>query len=170
MQEVPKEIVNVAFVGSREFQPISLVYQTMKKVGMCRVISGGARGVDQAAEDASDALKYPKKIMKADWGKYGKSAGPKRNYDMVQEADVAMVFWDGSSRGTQDFMGKAMKKGIPMVVFEVSGKPRKLKITQYGMDDIGDIRRGQFELQQVKKKHSKRRSSGDDTTKKKGSG
>ena len=164
---MPEEIVNVAFVGSREFKPLSIVYQAMKRVGMCRVISGGARGVDQAAEDASDALKYPKKIMKADWGKYGKSAGPKRNYEMVQEADVAMVFWDGSSRGTRDFMDKAMKKGIPMVLFEISGRPKRLKVTQYGMEDIGDINNGQFELQQIKKKYSKRCSSGDDTVKKK---
>lgn len=164
---MPEEVVNVAFVGSREFHPLSLVYQIMKKVGMCRVISGGARGVDKEAEDAATALGYPKNIMKADWGKYGKSAGPKRNYEMVQEADVAMVFWDGSSRGTQDFMDKAKKKGMPMVLFEVSGRPKKLRITQYGMDDIGDIRRGQFELQQVKKKHSKRRSTGDDSAKEK---
>ncbi len=159
---MPEEIINVAFVGSREFQPLSIVHQAMKRVGLCRVISGGARGVDKEAEDAATALGYPKSIMKADWGQYGKSAGPRRNYEMVQEADVAMVFWDGKSRGTQDFMRKAMKKGIPMVVFEVSGKPKKLRTTQYGMDDIGDINRGQFELQQVKKKHPKGRPTGND--------
>lgn len=169
LSEVSEEIISVAFVGSREFQPVSIVHQVMKRVGRCLVISGGARGVDTAAEEAADELGYPKKIMHADWDRYGKSAGPKRNYEMVQESDVAMVFWDGKSKGTMDFMNKAKKKGMPMVLFEVSGTPKKLQVTQYGMDDIGDINHGQFELQQVKKKHSQGRSPGDDGAKKKGS-
>lgn len=136
MQKVSEDLVNVAFVGSREFKFLPLVFQTMKRVGPCRVISGGARGVDRAAESAADALGYPTNIMKADWNKYGKSAGPKRNYEMVQAADVAMVFWDGKSRGTRDFINKAIAKEIPMVVFEHADGPRKIMTTLYKMEDF----------------------------------
>lgn len=153
VSNVPEEVASVAFVGSREFQPLSLVYQVMKGMGRCKVISGGARGVDQAAEDASDALGYPKKIMKADWGKYGKSAGPRRNHEMVCNSDAAVVFWDGKSRGTLDFINKAMKEKIPMFVFEVYGRPKQTKVTRYNTHAFEDDD-GQLKLLQIKGKHS----------------
>lgn len=167
MQEVPEDEINVAFVGSRDFKLIPLVYQAMKRVGRCTVISGGARGVDQAASDASHALGYPKKIMRADWGKYGKSAGPRRNQQMVDASDAAMVFWDGKSKGTQDFMKKAIKKDIPMVVFESTSGPQKIMVTRYKIEGFDDD--GQLKLQRTKKKHSEGCSTGDDRAKEEGS-
>lgn len=168
MQEMPKDEINVAFVGSREFHPLAIIHQVMERVGRCRVISGGARGVDRYVEQFADLLGYPKKIFEADWNKYGKSAGPKRNYEMVQESDIAMVFWDGTSRGTRDFMNKAIKKGIPMIVFEVSGKPKALNITRYHTREFEDSN-GQLELSQIKNKSSEGNSSRDVGATEKGS-
>lgn len=138
-------ILRVAFVGSRVFQMPFMVKDIMKKVGPCIVISGGARGVDKEAEKAADELGYGKRIILADWVKYGKSAGPKRNYEMVCQSDAAIAFWDGKSRGTRDFIKKAMIRRIPMAVYEYVGPPKKITITRYNLGEKGVI--GQLELQ-----------------------
>lgn len=35
-----------------------------------------------------------------DWKAYGKSAGPKRNKQIVEYSDLIIAFWDGKSKGT----------------------------------------------------------------------
>lgn len=69
------------------------------------IVSGGARGVDTLAERFADENCYKKIIVPADWNKYGKSAGYKRNIQMhafIAEKPDRMVvaFWDGKSKGT----------------------------------------------------------------------
>ena len=65
------------------------------------------------------ALKLPmnrvvmQECYEADWDKYGKSAGPKRNQQMVDSgADICMAFFHGASRGTYNCTYKAESAGI----------------------------------------------------------
>lgn len=53
----------------------------------------------------------------ADWNAHGKAAGPIRNQQMAQEADVLIAFWDGKSRGTKDMIEKATRAGLDMHVY-----------------------------------------------------
>lgn len=77
-------------------------------------LSGECRGADRlgeryAYENGFGVEKYP-----ADWKKYGKAAGPKRNKLMVEKADYIIAFWDGKSKGTKSLIGyaKIMNKPI----------------------------------------------------------
>ena len=45
----------------------------------------------------------------ADWDKYGKAAGYKRNGEMARNADALIAFWDGKSRGTKHMIDLAKK-------------------------------------------------------------
>ena len=45
----------------------------------------------------------------ADWDKYGKAAGYKRNEEMARNADALIAFWDGKSRGTKHMIDLAKK-------------------------------------------------------------
>src|SRR5688572_23745979 len=65
------------------------------------IISGGARGVDTIAEVAAESLGLKTMIFPAEWQRYGKSAGHRRNALMVAAADKVVCFWDGRSRGTK---------------------------------------------------------------------
>jgi hypothetical protein len=81
------------------------------------VISGTARGVDQAGErwaidNALGLDQFP-----ADWSQ-GKGAGFKRNVEMAQEAEQAICFWDGKSRGTWHMLQLIKDKGIPLVLIK----------------------------------------------------
>jgi hypothetical protein len=64
-------------------------------------VSGGARGADQLAEKYSSQIGIPIKVFPADWDKYGRSAGPRRNEQIVEYCDRLIAFWDGKSKGTQ---------------------------------------------------------------------
>ena len=51
-------------------------------------------------------------LFPADWDKHGRAAGPIRNKQMADYADVLIAVWDGKSRGTKnmiDEMNKLMK-------------------------------------------------------------
>ena len=52
-------------------------------------------GEKYAAENGFCVERYP-----ADWSKYGKSAGIKRNRQMAEAGDYIICFWDGKSHGT----------------------------------------------------------------------
>ncbi|MEE0945525.1 MAG: DUF2493 domain-containing protein [Acutalibacteraceae bacterium] len=80
------------------------------------ILSGCASGADAigeryAKENGFKVEKYP-----ADWERYGKSAGPKRNKQMAEITDYVICFWDGESRGTRSMIEFAKQYGKPVKV------------------------------------------------------
>jgi hypothetical protein len=61
---------------------------------------------------------YQLKLFPADWNRYGKSAGFRRNVEMSNHADALVVFWDGKSRGTQHMIREAKNKKLLLRVVE----------------------------------------------------
>lgn len=108
----------VAIVGSRAFNDFDYMMKSIQGeiriVDIDKIISGGAKGADKLAEKVADFFDIPIKIFHAEWDKYGKSAGYKRNILIVNEVDIVIAFWDGKSKGTQHTMKLAEenKKGI----------------------------------------------------------
>lgn len=80
------------------------------------VISGTARGADLLGEEWARAHDVPIERFPADWNKYGKSAGYKRNEQMADAAQALIALWDGSSRGTKHMIDIAMRKGLSVCV------------------------------------------------------
>ena len=77
-------------------------------------ISGDCRGAGKlgerfACENHYDIERYP-----ADWQRFGKSAGPKRNETMAKEADYIICFWDRKSKGTKSMIDFAKKHNKPI--------------------------------------------------------
>lgn len=93
--------MKVAVVGSRDFNDIDLMVDTLGQYEITEIISGGARGADSLAEDFADAAGIKKTIFPANWAKYGKAAGYFRNTKIIRNCDVCIAFWDGKSRGTK---------------------------------------------------------------------
>lgn len=80
-----------------------------------RVIEGGQRGADFLCFCAADLLRLPVRTEKAEWGKFGKAAGPIRNRRMLDmNPDLVIGFHDDidSSKGTRDCLKEARKRGI----------------------------------------------------------
>jgi hypothetical protein len=95
------------------------------------VVTGGASGADWWAHNHAGHRGLARRVIRADWDRYGKRAGVIRNIQMLDERpDLVIAFWDGESRGTAHTIREARKRGIPVEVIgnnvEVSpvGRPK----------------------------------------------
>lgn len=86
------------------------------------IISGCARGADTLGAEWAVLHGIPLQTFPAEWDKYGKSAGFIRNADMGAYADAAIIFWDGTSKGTKHMIQTMKKLGKPYTVFNYNGK------------------------------------------------
>lgn len=111
----------VIIAGGRDFDNYDLLkekcdYYLSFVQGDITVISGHARGADTLGEQYANEKGYPLDIHPAEWEKYGKSAGYRRNKEMVDVASAAICFWDGKSRGTKHTIDLCKEKDIPCKV------------------------------------------------------
>jgi hypothetical protein len=81
------------------------------------IVTGGAPGVDQWAEDAARRFGLLVDVRAADWKRHGQGAGMMRNGEIIASSDRVVAFWDGISKGTADTISKAKKAGKPVEVF-----------------------------------------------------
>lgn len=99
----------LAVIGSRTFTDYQLLKQELDKFPPFILISGGARGADKLAEVYADCVGYKKIIFPAKWDLYGKSAGFKRNVEIINACQGVVAFWDGVSTGTKHSIDLALK-------------------------------------------------------------
>ncbi len=86
-----------------------------------RVLSGTAKGIDQAGEKwaAAQSPPIPVDQYPADWDKEGKSAGYRRNEWMAVNGDALIAVWDGESRGTKHMIERMRMLEKPVYVLQV---------------------------------------------------
>ena len=104
-------------VGSREITNFDLSPYIPDGVDM--IISGGANGIDKAAEKYADSHRISKIIIRPQYERYGRGAPLKRNQEMVDMADSVLVIWDGKSRGTKFTMDYAEKVGKRVTLIQI---------------------------------------------------
>jgi len=90
---------------------IDFCLSDIRKENNIVIVSGCARGADAigeryAKENGFEVERYP-----ADWERYGRSAGPRRNKQMAEVCDYAICFWDGKSQGTKSMISYAKECG-----------------------------------------------------------
>lgn len=113
--------MNIGVVGSREF-PLGQKHLIVDFINSLPedtvVISGGARGVDKWAENASNARRLGMIVFLPEWDKYGKRAGFIRNQTIVNASDEIVCFWDGVSRGSMDTVRRAREAGKKVTIIK----------------------------------------------------
>lgn len=83
------------------------------------IVSGRAEGADKLGERYAAEHNLTIERFPAEWDKYGKYAGPRRNAQMAQAADAVLVFWDGKSKGTKNMIENAKKANKPCTVISI---------------------------------------------------
>ena len=111
--------IRLAVVGSRVWTDEKTTFDILdalaSRMEVGTVVSGGAAGADSLGEKWALARGYEACIYRPDWAKHGRSAGFRRNADIVKDCDVVVAFWDGLSRGTLDTLRKAREKPCLLV-------------------------------------------------------
>jgi hypothetical protein len=115
----------VAVVGSRTCLDRELVYRVLTKnrSKISLIVSGGAEGADTlAVKWATDYgvpyLTFPALWHDPDTGKFDRSAGYRRNREIVKASDVVLAFWDKKSPGTKLTINIAKELKKPLKIFE----------------------------------------------------
>lgn len=113
----------VLVAGSRSLTNEELVWDLLDGAGLEgyeTLIQGGARGIDTLAGNWGRARGMAVTQIDAEWAKYGKSAGYKRNLVMLDMVHRVIVIWDGKSPGSRHTIEQAKKLGKRLTVFTVS--------------------------------------------------
>lgn len=107
--------------GSRDIVNMDHIMFAISVSGfhITEVVSGTARGVDRLGEEWAKANSVPVKSFPADWDRYGKSAGHRRNTEMALYADALIAVWDGVSSGTHDMILKARNRKLKVFIHRV---------------------------------------------------
>ena len=96
-----------------------------------RLLHGGARGADRLIDHAARSLAWPVEVIPAEWGRYGRAAGPLRNGLMLRraleqaapsQASVLVVAFPGAA-GTASLVRQARHliaaDGEPIALVEI---------------------------------------------------
>lgn len=104
--------------GSRTWDDEEAVREVLrdawKRIGAATLVHGGARGLDRMAAGIWSGAGLPVEEWPADWERFGRSAGFRRNEAMVEAgADLCAVFVRSGSRGASHTARIAQAAGIP---------------------------------------------------------
>ncbi len=117
--------MKLIIAGSRTITNYSIVYDAVISRfygdsifdhNITEIVSGGANGIDQLGERFAMNEHIPYKVFPAEWEKYNKSAGVKRNLQMAKYADTLLCIWDGISRGSKNMIKLAKENGLDVHV------------------------------------------------------
>jgi hypothetical protein len=133
-------VQKVIIAGTRKYRDEKRIFEELDAMrlflGDFQVITGLAEGPDTIAlKWANDRhlpapiafpvnwsnLSHPQAVIKrkASGEAYDAAAGTRRNQEMAQVADAAILFWDGSSPGTKDMRERMEKAGKPVCIILV---------------------------------------------------
>lgn len=107
--------MRVLVCGGRNYSNADKVYEVLGGIGPSYIIHGNAAGADDLANSWAEANHVPVMPFSADWGTFGKSAGPKRNQKMLDEGKPDLVVAFPGGRGTADMVRRARAAGIKIV-------------------------------------------------------
>jgi hypothetical protein len=104
--------VRVLVCGGRDYNHAYRVHHALQQLPSDAVIvAGGARGADTLAEHSALALGMQVEVYYANWELFGKSAGVRRNQEMLDSGIDYVIAFEGG-RGTADTVRRAEKRGI----------------------------------------------------------
>ena len=84
------------------------------------IITGGAEGVDQLAEQYAREHNLPCTVIRPDYSRYGRAAPLVRNREIIERSDLVVAIWDGISKGTKNSLDYARKLNKEVRIYKIS--------------------------------------------------
>lgn len=117
--------MKVLVTGSRSYANYTRMKEEIVNSGADIIIHGGAKGADSLAGEVATQRGLVCRVYQAQWDKFGKAAGSKRNQEMLDKehtkdepVDLVLAFPVEGSIGTLDMMRRAERAGIPVKVIK----------------------------------------------------
>lgn len=119
-------MANICVTGSRTWIDVPLLelvlgHYLLASTGDHALHVGDARGADAIAQSFAQQNGKNVRVYRADWDTLGRSAGIRRNVQMLAEAKprLLLAFRVGpSSRGTDHCISEARARNIPTIVIQ----------------------------------------------------
>ncbi len=112
--------MKVIVCGDREWSNESVICERLHKLPSDTIIiQGECEGADNLAMYLAREIGLDVVGFYANWQKYGRSAGPRRNIKMLNtNPSLVLAFHDDldKSKGTKHIVGEARKRGIKVEV------------------------------------------------------
>jgi YspA, cpYpsA-related SLOG family len=114
--------MKLIIAGSRTFTDYALLASVLgpHRHQISAVIHGGARGADRLGFRWAVRHHVRSRCFAADWERFGKSAGVRRNHQMAQAGDMLVAFHVNNSPGTAHMIACMRQLGKPVVVIEAT--------------------------------------------------
>ncbi len=113
--------MKVIIAGSRAFhnyeELCTVCNHILSRQTVIEIVSGTARGADALGEQYAIDKGFQLTKFPANWNKYGKSAGYKRNEEMAIYADALIALWDAKSSGTKHMIDLAKRHQLKIHYF-----------------------------------------------------
>ena len=108
--------MRVLVTGGRDFTDRAMVRLALSKIPTYSavLVHGAATGADSLAAEQWAAWGCPCEAHPAQWNKYGKSAGPIRNREMLDSGIDMLIAFPGG-RGTAHMVDLCLRAGVPII-------------------------------------------------------
>jgi hypothetical protein len=115
--------MRVLICGGRDYTNVKRFWYEIDKISQnldfdnnqpITIIHGAAKGADSLANDYAEECGWDVEVYPADWGKYGNSAGPIRNQQMLDSKPDLVIAFPGRS-GTAHMVSIAKKAKIKVI-------------------------------------------------------
>lgn len=107
--------MRVLVCGGRDYKNQDLVFETLAKIHdktpITLVIEGGANGADFWGGYWADQNFIPHLRVPADWNRYGRGAGPRRNLRMLDYKPELVIAFPGGA-GTENMVKVALQNKV----------------------------------------------------------
>jgi len=111
--------MRILVCGGRDYSDKDFLEKTLerlsKKYKDLTLICGMCRGADMMAYSWAKSRDIPVEEYHADWNRYGHSAGPIRNREMIQDGKPDLVIAFPGGKGTADTVRVAKQVNIQVI-------------------------------------------------------
>jgi len=114
-------LIKLLVAGPRNYNNFEIVLREIRKIKPDIIItSKKCGGVDNIGRFYSYRYKSGLNTFKANWDKFGNSAGYLRNEKMVLECTESLIFWDNISTGTKLTIDLLKQYNKPYKLIEIN--------------------------------------------------
>ena len=116
--------VSVLVCGGRKFNEWPAMQRALDRISPDIIIHGAAGGADSMAGRYARENNIPCRDFPAEWRRYGKSAGYRRNQQMLDEGKPNLVVAFPGGPGTQNMVEISRQQGFEVNIIDHRGNSR----------------------------------------------